>query len=83
MGEEATEPTTKKTTLDWFLGTILSTEIEVTPALEELLKKRCMEYLMVHQSLPAWEQWVMLGQATRDAFTDCLEDFNAMRGLAK
>ncbi len=79
----ADEPTSfsRKTSLDWFVGTILGTEIDLTPELYTLMKMRATEYINVSGGLPQWNEWVMLGQGSRDAFMEALSDMRIRSAL--
>lgn len=74
---------TTKTSVDWFLADILTLKVDVTPELRELLKKRAAEYVTITSALPSWDRWLMLGDATREAFLDVLADMAATKALDK
>lgn len=69
--------------LDWFLGGILTSKIDVTDELMEFMIIKAGEYLMTRGATPSWEEWNLLGGASQEAFKAAMDAIAIKKALDK
>jgi len=76
-----TSASKRETMIDWFVGSILNSKIEVTEELMGFMVLKAGEYLMTKGGPPSWEEWCLMGEASQDAFRTAIGDINVRRAL--
>ena len=82
-GVEPTSPSKRETLLDWFVGSVLLQKIEVTDEFMEMLTDKAGEYMMTRGRMPEWEEWCLLGEASKEAFRTALGNVVIRQALEK
>ena len=75
-----TSPSKRETMIDWFMGSILNSKIEVTDELMGFMVMKAGEYMMT-KGMPSWEEWCLLGEASQDAFRTVIGDATVRKAL--
>ena len=60
-----------KTVIDWLIADLIQTELDVSDEMYEALVKHAMDYLRVGRL--SWQQWSLLGAASRKAFVEAAD----------